>query len=285
MTRSIRIVLVTLLVLAGLVAAARQVLYVRTQRAGFEPPPPGHERPSDLALRFDSLSIGSGERTLDAWWIPAEGADSGAVLLFHGNAETIDEWLAAARLLHGHHLDVMLFDYSGYGRSTGQPSVNAAIEDGVSALRAFERRVPRGVRRTGAGLSLGCAVLMESAVRYPGALDGVALMEPFSSGRDAAVQLKLLPGWAALLMPDAFDNVRLARALRVPLLVVHSTGDRKFPVEFARRIADAAVVPKRLVVLDGFEHADARRRPSEAYWGPVVEFAQGTPGVPGSTGR
>jgi alpha-beta hydrolase superfamily lysophospholipase len=250
------------------------VLYVKTQRGGFDPQPPGHEWPSSRGMRFDSLKIGSGDRVLDAWWIPAEGADSGAVLLFQGNAENVSEWLDAAQLLHGHHLDVMLFDYSGYGRSTGSASVNAVIEDGVSALRVFERRAPRGVARTGAGLSLGAGVLMEATTRYPGALDRVALMEPFSSGRDAAVHLKLLPGWAASLMPDAFDNVRLARSLRVPLLVVHSTGDKKFPVEFARRIADAALAPKRLVVLDGFEHAAARRKPAEAYWAPVVEFAK-----------
>ena len=278
MPRPLRVTLALLCALAGLAGVTRQVLYVRTQRAGFDPQPPGRAQPSDVGLRFDSLAIPSGARTLDGWWIPAEGADSGAVLLFHGNAETLSDWLGAARLLHGHHLDVMVFDYSGYGRSTGEPSIGAVIEDGVSALRAFERLVPRGVRRTGAGLSLGCAVLMEAESRYPGAVDGVALMEPFSSGRDVAAHLGLLPAWIAPLMPDAFDNVRLAAALRVPLLVVHSRGDRRFPVAFARRIADAARGPARLEVLDGFRHADARERPDERYWAPVVAFAKGATG-------
>ena len=264
-----------LLALVALTAVARQVLYVKTQHAGFDPQPPGRERPSDFGMRFASLAVPSGTRTLDAWWIPAEGADSGAVLVFHGNAENTSDWLKAARLLHGHHLDVMLFDYSGYGRSTGKSSVNAAIEDGVSALRAFERRAPRGVRRTGVGLSLGAAVLMEAASRYPGAVDGVALLEPFTSGRDAAVRDRLLPAWLAPLMPDVFDNVRLARLLRVPLLVVHSRADRRFPVAFAQAIVSAATGPRRLVVLDGYEHAAARKHPSEAYWAPVVVFAQG----------
>jgi hypothetical protein len=275
MNKSLRFAVAVLFVLAGLLGVTRQVLYVQTQHAGFDPQPPGRTLPSDLGMRFETLRIGSGDRVLDAWWIPAAGADSGAVLLFHGNAENISDWLEAARLLHGHHLGVMLFDYSGYGRSSGTPSVAAVIEDGVNALRVFERRVPPGVRRTGAGLSLGCAVLMEAAVRHPGAVQQVALMEPFSSGRDAAVHLKLLPAWIAPLMPDAFDNVRLARALRVPLLLVHSSGDKKFPVAFSRRIAAAAVAPTRLEVLDGFAHAAAREHPSERYWAPVVAFAQG----------
>ena len=273
MRRSFRLVLATLLVVAGVLAGARQVLYVKTQHAGFDVQPPGRVYPSDFGMPFDSLKIASGVRTLDAWWIPAEAPDSGAVALFHGNAENTSDWLAAARLLHGHHLSVMLFDYSGYGRSTGKPSINIAIEDGVNALREFERRAPRGVPRTGVGLSLGAAVLMEANARYPGAVDRVALMEPFSSGRAAAVQLKLLPPWLAAWMPDALDNVRLARSLRVPLLVVHSRGDAKFPVAFAEEIQAASRAPSRLVVLDGFAHAAARKDPSDAYWGSIVAFA------------
>ncbi len=273
MNRSCRMACIALLLLAGSLGAARQVLYVKTQHAGFDPQPPGHAWPSDRGMRFDSLKIASGNRLLDAWWIPADGTDSGAVLLFHGNAENTSDWLAAARLLHGHHLSVMLFDYSGYGRSTGKPSINIAIEDGVNALREFERRAPRGVPRTGVGLSLGAAVLMEANARYPGAVDRVALMEPFSSGRAAAVQLKLLPAWLAAWMPDALDNVRLARSLKVPLLVVHSRGDTKFPVAFAEEIQAASRAPSRLVVLDGFAHAAARKDPSEVYWGSIVAFA------------
>jgi fermentation-respiration switch protein FrsA (DUF1100 family) len=272
--RPLAVVLVVLLALAALVVGVRQVLYVKTEHAGFDPQPPGRERPSDLAMAYRALTIPSAEHQLDAWWIPAAGADSGAVILFHGNAETISDWLAAARLLHAHHLDVMLFDYAGYGRSTGTPSVAAVIQDGVSALRAFERLAPPGVRRTGAGLSLGSGVLMEAAALEPRALDAIALLEPFSSGRAAAVQLKLLPGWLAPLMPDAFDNVRLARALSVPLLVVHSRADDRFPVAFAEEIAGAARA-RRLVVLDGYAHAAARQHPDERYWAAVVALAQG----------
>ncbi len=273
MRRLLRVVLTTVLLLAGLAAVTRQVLYVKTQHAGFDCQPPGRTRPSDLGLRFDSLKIASGARALDAWWVPAEAPDSGAVALFHGNAENTSDWLAAARLLHGHHLSVLLFDYSGYGRSTGSPSINFVIEDGVNALREFARRAPRGLPRTGVGLSLGAAVLMEANARYPGALDRVVLMEPFSSGRAVAVHLKLLPGWLASWMPDALDNVRLARSMTVPLLVVHSRADAKFPVSFAEEIQWAARAPSRLVVLDGFEHAAARKHPSEAYWGSIVAFA------------
>jgi hypothetical protein len=274
MSRRVRFALAIVTSLVLVLALVRQIIYVQTQHAGFDPQPPGRERPLDLGLPFDSLAIASGPRRLEAWWIPAQGADSGSVLLFHGNAETISEWLKVARLLHDHHLDVMLFDYSGYGRSSGHPSVAAVIEDGVSALQAFERRAPANVRRTAAGLSLGAGVLMEAAARCPGAIEGAALLEPFSSGREAAIHLKLLPAWIAPLMPDVFDNVGIARSLGLPLVVVHSRGDRTFPVAFAREIADAARGPHRMVVLDGYQHASAYSKPTEEYWAPFIALAR-----------
>jgi pimeloyl-ACP methyl ester carboxylesterase len=280
MSRGLRVILFAVLGVFALGAVARQVMYAQAQRAGFEPQPPGHARPTDLGMRYEPMTIRSGDRSLESWWIPADGADSGAVIVFPGNADDLTDWLAAARLLHAHHLDLMFFNYSGYGRSTGRPSIDTVVEDGVNALHAFDARVARGERRTGAGLSLGAAVLMQSFARDPGSLDAVALMEPFSSGREVAVHDGMLPRWVAPLMPDVLDNVQLARRLRVPLVVVHSRADRHFPVAFGEAVARAAGGPCRLVVLDGYEHAAARERPDETYWAPVVSLAQG----PGANG-
>lgn len=266
--------LAAIVLLAGLLVGARQVIYVKTQRAIFDPQPPESVLPSQVGLSYEPFSIRSGGRSLAAWWLPSAGADSGAVLVFAGNAENRTDWLSAARLLHEHHLTVMLFDYTGYGSSPGTPSVSAVVEDGVSALREFERRVGPGKRHVAVGLSLGSGILMEAVSRVPRALDGVALLEPFSSGREAAVQERLLPAWAAPLMPDVFDNVKNAGRLKVPLVVVHSRGDKRFPVSFAERIVQAAPGPKRLVVLDAYDHAAARVHPTEEYWAPVVQLAK-----------
>ena len=269
-----RTVLAAIVLLVGLLLGVRQVIYMRTQRAGFDPQPPETVLPSQVGLSYEPFSIRSGGRTLAAWWLPSAGVDSGAVLVFAGNAENRSDWLSAARLLHEHHLTVMLFDYTGYGSSPGTPSVNAVVEDGVSALREFARRVGPRKRHIAAGLSLGSGVLMEAISRLPRAVDGVALLEPFSSGRDAAAQERLLPGWATPLMPDVFNNVKNASRLTVPLVVVHSRGDERFPVSFAERIVQAAPEPKQLFVFDGYDHAAARVHPTEEYWAPVVQLAK-----------
>lgn len=275
-----------LLLAAALFALAvlglRGVLYQRTQHSGFTVVANGTERPSDLRIGYQTFWIASGERRLQAWWVPADsaGPDSGAVLIFHGNGESISRWVKALALLHRHRLACMVFDYSGYGSSTGTPSVDRLLEDGAAALAEFDRRASRSPRRCLVGLSLGTGVAMgvvPGGDHAGAALDGVALLEPFASGRAAAVYLKLLPAWLAPLMPDAFDNVAGARRLGIPLLIVHSRDDERFPVAQAELIRAAARGPARLVIVRGYRHAAAYQDPSEDYWAPVVRFVQRGP--------
>jgi fermentation-respiration switch protein FrsA (DUF1100 family) len=45
--------------------------------------------------------------------------------------------------------------------------------------------------------------------------------------------------------------------INVPTLVVAGSGDRTVPVEQSRSVHDAAIGPKRLVVIEGADHNDA----------------------------
>ncbi|MEJ2504247.1 MAG: alpha/beta hydrolase, partial [Gemmatimonadota bacterium] len=68
------------------------------------------------------LTAADGVR-LPGWWIPARTADAcGAVVYFHGNANTIAPRAWLGRALAERGLDVLLFDYRGYGLSEGRPS-------------------------------------------------------------------------------------------------------------------------------------------------------------------
>jgi uncharacterized protein len=276
-SRSLRITIAVLLALVAAVLGLRSYLYVKTQHSGFDAHANGPGRPSDVGVPYQEFTFASGDRTLDAWWVPADStaADSGALLIFHGASETISDWVKAVHLIHGHHLSCMVFDYSGFGSSTGEPSVDHVIEDGHAALAVFEQRAAHSPHACAVSLSLGTAVLMLCASDFHGRLDGVALLEPFASGREAAVLAKLLPAYLAPLMPDAFNSAAAAPRLGRPLLIVHSRADSTFPVSQAEKIFNAAREPRKLVVLDGFAHPDAMKKPSELYWAPVIAMAHG----------
>lgn len=79
--------------------------------------------PADAGLAFEDVAIetGDGER-LHGWWVPARAGSAGAqVLLCHGNAGNVGDRVLHAALLCAAGLDVLLFDYRGYGDSTGEP--------------------------------------------------------------------------------------------------------------------------------------------------------------------
>jgi uncharacterized protein len=214
--------------------------------------------PADVGLEYRDLDFesGDGER-LHAWWVPARGECRGHVLVCHGNAGNIGDRVLHAQLLTAVGLDVMLFDYRGYGRSSGRPDEPGTYRDAHAALDCL-RRQP-GVdpsRIVYFGESLGGGVAIELACAEPPA--GLALLSAFTSVREIArVHYSFLPG---ALVPDAYPSLERIRELRTPLLVLHGDRDDIVPLDHGRALYEAAPGPKRIHVFEGAGHNDVLDR-------------------------
>ena len=193
-----------------------------------------------------------GER-LHGWWITAERPALGHVLLCHGNAGDVTNRLPYARLLAGAGLDVLLFDYRGYGRSTGRPSEEGTYADARAARGTLLARdgVHPG-RLLYLGESLGGAVAARLALEHPPA--GLILQSTFTSVRDMArLHYPLIP---RAVVPDAYPTQSLIRDLRAPLLLLHGAQDELVPLAHAQALYAAAPQPKRLHVFPRSGHDD-----------------------------
>jgi alpha-beta hydrolase superfamily lysophospholipase len=166
----------------------------------------------------------------------------------------------------------MVFDYSGFGRSTGKPTMAHVEEDADSAYAEFVRRIGPRSRPYVLGYSLGTGVVFDAVRRWDPQPAGVVFAASYSSAREGAVAFGLVPRWATFLLPDLWNDVRDARNLRQPLLVMQSDADQLFPVSMAKAVFDAASVPKHMVVLHGYRHEDGHQHPTDEYWAPVVAF-------------
>src|SRR5215208_4154363 len=82
-----------------------------------------HATPADAGLEHEEIAFAAEDGTpLHGWWIRAQRQPAVAhVLLCHGNAGNIGDLVLHARLLTDAGLDVLLFDYRGYGKSEGNP--------------------------------------------------------------------------------------------------------------------------------------------------------------------
>ena len=94
-------------------------------------------RPEAVGLKYEEVYFpNTMKETLRGWYIFAEGADKSAngadktVLFCMGNTGNISGMLLYAKLLAEGGVNVMLFDYQGFGGSTG-------IATAMSLLKRF----------------------------------------------------------------------------------------------------------------------------------------------------
>jgi fermentation-respiration switch protein FrsA (DUF1100 family) len=229
------------------------------------------ETPAGAGLTFDKLELATedGER-LHGWWIAGREPSLGHLLFCHGNAGDIGDRVPNAALLAAAGFDVLLFDYRGYGRSTGRPDEQGTYRDAHAAAAALVARpsVDRD-RVFYIGESLGGAVALALAVDRPPR--GLILQSTFTSIRDMArAHYPFIP---TVLIPDAYPSLRLMSSLRAPLLVLHGDRDDIVPLAHGRALFDAASEPKRIRVFAGLGHNDLVARAGHAYADEIADWA------------
>lgn len=258
--------------------AVRRIVSGVAEKALLTTLPNGPETPADVGLDAERFTVQSGGRELAAWFVrPDAGRDSGAaVLIFHGTHEAISQWVPAQQLLAEHGIASMVFDYSGYGDSAGTPTIPHLREDVQAAYRAFKLRTGPLSRRFLMGYSLGTGCLLDGIPGFDGRFDGVILLAPFTSARQASVARGSLPAPLAVFLPDVFNNVRAVSHVRTPLLIVHSADDERLPLPMAERVLAAANEPKRLVVLHGLRHSALVHGHAAEYLSPAIAFIDGS---------
>jgi alpha-beta hydrolase superfamily lysophospholipase len=121
----------------------------------------------------------------------------------------------------------LVFNYSGYGRSTGWIDADQLELDAICAF-AYLRALRPQARISLLGFSLGSAIA--TAVVTKVAPHRLVLCSAFTSFRKAAASLGV-PTWLARLLPDRWDVEQALRsAAAPPLLILHGGADRLFPV-------------------------------------------------------
>jgi fermentation-respiration switch protein FrsA (DUF1100 family) len=238
---------------------------------------PGPERtltapPSSLGLPVQRVEIPTEDAVqLVAWIIPAEPRSSFWLLICHGNAGNLSEFdrpvhYAGLRQLG---LNLLAFDYRGYGESKGVPSETGLYRDASAAYRYLTNR--RGVTPEHIiifGHSLGSAVAVDLASRVPAA--GLIVEGAFTSATDRGQELyPYIPvRWIAA---SRFSSLEKIGRVKVPKLFLHATEDEVIPLAHGRRLYEAAPPPKTFVELRG-GHGDAFDVDSLNYFGSIERF-------------
>lgn len=237
---------------AAIYVAAAALMFFAQDGLLFLPGIPGREiaaTPAAVGLPYEEIVLTTEDGvSLSAWWVPAAPARA-TLVHFHGNAGNIGDRLELLQVFHALGLNVLLFDYRGYGKSTGSPSEDGVYRDAQAVWRHLTRE--RGLAPGQIvlhGQSLGGAVACWLAAReHPAAL---ILESSFTSVPDLAAELyPWLP--VRLLARLRFNTRECLERVTAPVLVIHSRDDEIIPYAHGQRLFEAAREPKRMLELRG----------------------------------
>jgi len=242
----------------------------------YYPEPHWMVRPSDLDLEAEDvwLSPEPGVQ-LHAWFFPR--AEPLATLLFcHGNAGNVSHRLENVAYLLQSGFQVFLFDYRGYGHSSGQPSEQGLYRDAAAAWAHLVERADTAVApRIIFGRSLGGAVAVDLATH---AKAGALIIEStFTSIRTLTRLVFPLPLPA---LPVKYDSLSKIGQLEMPLLVIHGERDELIPFAEGQALFKAAPEPKTWYPIPGAGHNDTYLAGGENYFRQLAAFAGSLPDGP-----
>jgi len=222
------------------------------------------DAPEQPALRY---SIPSGNERLDAVFVrPAEGSTKAALLICHGIGEIVDHWLPVQKLLAGYGVALLVFDYAGYGKSTGFVDWSQCELDAVAAFELLTKLVP-GVPVSMLGFSMGSGI--SAAILPRVAADRLILCSAFTSFREAACALGL-PRALSSVVPPIWDGRESLSGCANRVLIVHCEQDRVFPVRMASELASWCGPSVEVVIVPNQKHNEPFYRPQWSYWKQII---------------
>ncbi len=244
-----RMLLTLLIMLAVAYLGVVLLVYFGQPRLVYFPEKPLSLTPGAIGLDYTSVNIATSDgETLHGWWMSVPNA-KGTVLFFHGNAGNISHRINYLAMFKRLGYNTLLFDYRGYGQSSGVPSESGTYLDAQAAWRYLtEIRSIAPARIVVFGESLGGAVATWLAAQEkPGLL---ALASTFTSVPDLAAKLyPFLPvRWISRF---DYDTRKSLQSVTCPVFIAHSPQDEIIPFEHGQQLFQAAPEPKQFLTLEG----------------------------------
>ena len=217
-----------------------------------------HRFPVDgVQLAEHSIAVADSVR-LNAWHLTQPDAEA-TVLFFGGNGFYLVQSLGYIQALTDLPVNLVMWDYRGYGVSDGAPSVPAFKSDALTVYRYTVDSLGVSPHRLLLhGHSLG--TFLASYVATEREAGGVVLENPATSVNGWV--RSVIPWYIRLFVSVEIDetlraesNATRVRSIQTPLFIAGGTDDQVTAPDMARELYDAASSPQRhLVMVEGGGH-------------------------------
>ncbi|XAR51608.1 hypothetical protein NMG60_11006282 [Bertholletia excelsa] len=178
------------------------------------------------------------------------------VLYSHGNAADLGQMCELFSELSIHlRVNLMGYDYSGYGQSTGKPSEQNTYADIEAAYRCLEETY--GVKEEDVilyGQSVGSGPTLDLASRLP-RLRAVVLHSPILSGLRVMYPVKRTYWF------DIYKNIDKIPLVECPVLVIHGTADDVVDCSHGKQLWELCKEKYEPLWVQGGNHCDLELYP------------------------
>ncbi len=230
--------------------------------------------PDELGLDFENVFFKTEDGVkLNGWYVP-DGNSKFTLLFCHGNGGNMMHRLDSINFFYNLGLSCFIFDYRGYGNSSGKPTEEGTYLDAAAAYKWLteEKNVPPE-DIIFFGRSLGGSIAAQLATKVTPA--SLIIESAFTSYAD--IGRKFYPympvKWFAKFNYRTIDYVR---DVHCPVMIIHSRNDEIIPFEFGLQLHEAVNEPNEFVEIFG-SHNDGFLSSNKIYkdaWTKWLKFLE-----------
>ena len=227
--------------------------------------------PNELNLDYKEVYFHTEDgKRIHGWFFPLK-KEFPVILFCHGNAGNISHRLDNIRLLLDQRLQVFIFDYRGYGKSSGRPSEKGLYLDGLAAYDYLIKRehIP-STNIIPFGRSLGAIVAIEISLKRR--VKSIIIESAFTSIREMARTIALFYPFSFFL-PAHYNNLEKIGHVTIPKLIIHGKDDEIASFSMGEKLFEAAKAPRYFFPVKDAGHNDTFVVGGRKYFECIAAFA------------
>jgi len=207
-------------------------------------------------VQAEDVSIKSGDATINALFYKLPDAPD-VILLSHGNAGNLDHRIDKIKAMLDSGVSVLAYDYKGYGKSGGEPSVPGIVEDGIAAYDYLVKQkgyTPQNIVLYGESVGTGVTTEVARQRECKAIILESGFTSPERRAKEKIPPLNAYPGF--LMLYPTLDNLDYVKGKHPPLMLYAGKLDDMIPPHHTEEMFAAASEPKRVVYGPNSTHND-----------------------------
>jgi len=230
----------------GLAPRVAKGLYVNMLFHPYPYPEGNYESLEIGGIHYEDVYFPASDGTILHAWYFEQPESKFTVLMSHGNTGNLASRPALLESILKTGASMLIYDYRGFGKSRGSPSVPGVIDDACCAFDYLvEEKACHPSRIVLYGESIGAAISCQLSLRRP--VQGMILQSAFASiTRISQHHIPLMRIYPQSLYPQPLlDSIAvLRREHHPPVLIVHGHKDPVVPFSQGKELYDSAVNKK-----------------------------------------